>query len=528
MTVADVLRAIRARWRLFTVCCVVPLAAALAVARASAPVYSATAGLFVGPARAATGQDPYQSAFSAAQLAQQETPSYASLVDSPAVLRGVIADLHLATTPSQLSEQVSATSAANSVVINITARAGSAAEARDIANHTAVRFARLAERVTVAILGKALVGRSVVGPSFVGPAVRLTLVTPAQLPTAPSSSHKTTKLALGLVVGLAVGLTAVIVREKTDRRVRTVAEARSSTGCGFVTSVGDTGGRAGSLIRRAGLPIRNADRGLSAAESFRRLRLGLAPALNAHHARSLAVTSLAPRGSGPAVAINLALVLAEAGSSVLLVDADARAGQIARHFGMDSPLGLTTVISEQTPPESAFQQYHENLRILPAGPPAAGAEQPSPAELTQLLDTWQGTSDYIVVHVGPILAHAVAAELSAAAQAVLLVAQRDVARQEDLRLATEMLRNANANLLGVVLAPAHLAVRPSEYRTGRPGSTPALAAASNGRGTAARPGSPSSRPARRAGGGGSGSRPADVIQPAPRSPFRPGSQGWER
>jgi polysaccharide biosynthesis transport protein len=525
MTVADVLRAIRARWLLFTVCCIVPLAAALAVARHSAPVYSATAGLFVGPARAATGQDPYQSAFSAAQLAQQETPSYASLVDSPAVLRGVIADLHLATTPSQLSQQVSATSPANSVVINITARAGSAAEAREIANHTALRFASLAERVTVAVPGKALVGRSVVGPTFVGPAVKLTLVTPALLPTAPASSHKTIKLVLGLVVGLSVGLTAVIVREKTDRRVRTVGEARSSTGCGFVTSVG----RAGSLIGRAGLPIRTADRGLSAAESFRRLRLGLAPALSAHHVRSLAVTSLAPGGPGPAVAINLALVLAEAGSSVLLVDADARAGRIASHFGMDSPLGLTTVLSEQTPPESAFQQYHENLRILPAGPPAAGAEQPSPAELAQLLDTWQGTSDYIVVHVGPILAHAVAAELSAAAHTVLLVAQRDVARQEDLRLATEMLRNANANLLGIVLAPVHLAVRPSEYRTGRPGSSPALAAASNGRGTAARPGSPSPRPAWRAGGGGSRSHPADVIQPPTGvSPGGPVSQGCER
>jgi Mrp family chromosome partitioning ATPase len=448
----------------------------------------------------------------------------------------VIADLHLAATPSQLAEQVSATSSANSVVINITARAGSAAEARDIANHTALRFARLAEKVTVAVRGKASVGRSVPGPTFVGPAVRLTLVAPAQLPTAPGPSHKTTKLALGLVVGLAVGLTAVIVREKTDRRVRTVGEARSSTGSGFVTSVGDTGGRAGSLIRRAGLPIRRAglpirtaDRGLSAAESFRRLRLGLAPALNARHARSLAVSSLTPRGSGPAVAINLALVLAEAGSSVLLVDADARAGQIARHFGIDSPLGLTTVISEQTPPESAFQQYHENLRILPAGPPAAGAEQPSPAELARLLDAWQGTSDYIVVHVGPILAHAVAAELSAAAQTVLLVAQRDVARQEDLRQATEMLRNANADLLGVVLAPARLPVRPSEYRTARPGPAPAPAVTSNGRGTAARPGPPSPTPARRIGGGRSRPRPADVVQPPTGgSPGDPVSPGRER
>ena len=467
MTVADVLRAIRARWLLFTVCCIVPIAAAaFAAAHAPAPVYSATAELFVGPTRLAEGVDAYQNAFSAAELAQQQTPSYASLVDSPAVLRAVIADLHLATTPSRLSGQVSATSPVNSVLIDITARGSSATAARDIANDTALRFAGLAETVSGSVLGHVSAGSP----------LRLSLVKPALLPTAPSSSHKTTDLLLGLVVGLAVGLTAVILREKTDRRVRTVGEARSSTGCSFVTSVGGTGGWAGSLIRRAGLPIRTANPGSSAAESFRRLRLRLARALSAHPAKSLAVTSLAPGDCGPVVAINLALVLAEAGSSVLLVDADARAGQITSHFGMDSRLGLTTVIGEETLPESAFQQYHENLRLLPA----AGAEQPSPAELAQLLDAWQGTSDYIVVHAGSVLAHAIAAELSAAAHTVLLVAQRDKARQEDLQLATEMLRNANADLLGVVLVPAHLAVRPSEYRTGRPVSTPRLAAASNG------------------------------------------------
>lgn len=466
MTAADVVRAIRARWLLFTVCCIVPIAAAaLAAAHAPAPVYSATAGLIVEPTKLVEGVDAYQNAYSAAQLAQQQTPSYASLVDSPAVLRAVIADLHLATTPSQLSRQVSATSPLNSVIIHITASSGSAAAARNIANDTAQRFVGLAEGMT-------------------GLPLKLSLVQPALLPTPPSSSHKTTDLFLGLVVGLAVGLIAVILREKADRRVRTVGEARSSTGCSFVISVGDTGGRAGSLIRRAGLPIHTADPGSSAAESFRRLRLRLARALSAHPAKSLAVTSLAPGDPGPAVAINLALVLAEAGSSVLLVDADARTGQII--------------------PESAFQRYHENLRLLPAGSLAADGEQPSPAELAQLLDTWQGTADYIVVHVGPILAHAVAAELSAAAHTVLLVAQRDEARQKDLRMATEMLRNANADLLGVVLAPAHLAVRRSEYRTGRPDSTPGLAAASNGQSTGL---------------------PADLVQPAGRSRPGPGSPG---
>lgn len=474
MTGADVLRAIRARWLLFAVCCIVPLAAALHVARTTAPVYTTTAEVFVAPARPASGIDTYQSALSAAELAAQQTPSYASLVDSPAVMRAVIADLHLPMSPSELADEVSAASPLNSVLIDITVTGGSARAVKAIANDTAVRFTALADTVAVAVLGH----------RGVRPSVRLKVVKPALLPAGPTSRHKTIDLALGLVVGLAVGLTAVILREKTDPRVRTVSQVRSCTGCGFVTTVGDKRGRARSLIRRAGLPIR-ARPGSSATESFRRLRLGLAPALADHHAQSLAVTSLAPGGSGPEVAVNLALVMAEAGSTVLLVDGDAGISRIATHFCMDGPLGLTTMIGEETHSESAFQPYLENLRVLPAGPSATGAEQPSPAELIQLLDTWQGTSDYIVVHVGSVLAHAVAAELSAVAHTVLLVVQRNKTRQEDLRLAAEMLRNANANLLGIVLAPAHLAVLPTEIRNSPPGSTPPLEATSNGRGTVA-------------------------------------------
>lgn len=476
MTAADVLRAIRARWLLFAVCCIVPLAAAVQVTRTSALVYTTTAELFVAPAKPATGIDTYQSALSAAQLAAQQAPSYASLVDSPVVMQRVIADLHLTTTPAQLAGQIIATSPLSSVLIDITVSGDSAAAVRAIANDTAVRFTALAERVAIAVPDHGPLGHATVRPS-----VKLKLVKPALLPSEPVSRHKTVDLLLGLVVGLSVGLTAVILREKTDRRVRTVSQARSSTGCGFVTTVEDTGGRARSLIHRA-------DPGSAAAESFRRLRLGLARALAGRHARSMAVTSLVPGDSGPEVAINLALVMAEAGSTVLLVDADTRAGQIAGHFGTGGRLGLSSIFGEETPPQSAVQQYPENLRILPASPPAADAQQPSPAELAELLarwqGRWQGTFDYIIVHVGPVLAHAVAAELSATAHTVLLVTQRNHTRQEDLRLATETLRNANADLLGIVLTPAHLAVPPSEYHSGRSDSTAVLPATSNGHFTA--------------------------------------------
>ena len=75
MTAADVVRAIRARWLLFTVCCIVPIAAAaFAAAHAPAPVYSATAGLIVVPTTLADGVDAYQNAYSAAAACPAADP----------------------------------------------------------------------------------------------------------------------------------------------------------------------------------------------------------------------------------------------------------------------------------------------------------------------------------------------------------------------------------------------------------------------------------------------------------------------
>ena len=466
MTLSDVLRAVRARWILFVVCCIVPVAAAFAVGRSSAPVFTSTAELFVapansfGPANSSVGPNRYGDAYEGALLAQQQAPSYASLVTSPAVLRGVIADLHLATTPSQLSNKITAASPTNSVLIDITVRDTSAATARAIANHTAVRFAAMVERLSASGAGKK-------SP------MTLTLVKPALLPTTPASSHTKVDRALGLVVGLAVAFTAVILREKTDPRVRTVQQAQSITGCSLVTTVEGAPGRAWLLAGQAGSdPF--------AAESSRRLRLRLAPALAARHARSVAVTSLKWGDPGPAVAANLALTLAEGGSTVALVDADARAGQVAAYFGADSSPGVAAVVSGEVPMETAIQRYRENLLILPAGLAQHGERQMSPAQLAELLFRLGGMSDHIVVHTGPVLDNAAAAELSVAAHAVLLVVQKDKARQEDLRLGTEILRGAEADLVGVALAPAHLVPMLSAFRTARSG--PAVAAAANGQG----------------------------------------------
>ena len=193
MTVADVVRAIRARWLLFTVCCIVPIAAAaFAAAHASAPVYSATAELFVGPTEAGRGRECLPERLFGDRACPAADPIVCIAGRQPRCLAGGDRRLAPGDNPVPALRQVSATSPLNSVLIDITASGGSAAAARDIANDTALRFAGLAERVSGSLLGHVLAGRSGVGPP-VGPAWRP--ATQAVFGEARAAAHRAELLA---------------------------------------------------------------------------------------------------------------------------------------------------------------------------------------------------------------------------------------------------------------------------------------------------------------------------------------------
>jgi capsular polysaccharide biosynthesis protein len=454
MTVADVLRAVRARWPLFLLCCLVPVAAALAISGTSKPAYASTAELFVAAPGAANTPDAYQGAL----FAQQQAPSYAELATSPAVMSAVVADLRLATSPADLARQVSAVSPTNSVLIDVTAQASSAAAARSIANAAALQLATTAEHLSEPKL-------------ITRPQVKLTLVKPAVL-SATLSSKRKTDLILGLIVGLAVAFSAVILREKADGRLRTVQQAQTAAGCRLVTEVAGPHQRAGAKTRI----------GTPAAESFRRLCVQLAPLMAASRTRSLAVTSLVPGDPGPAVAANVALALAEGGAIVALVDVDPRSG-LARYFGVDGSVGVTAIIDGVKPLRAAAQRYNERLFILPTGAaPPSWRHVASLAQLTELVGLLGREADQVVVHVGPVLADARGAELCAAAQTVVLAARMGKDRQAELRLAAEILGSANVGLGAVVLANERLAPMTSAFQTAGPVPAGLPSASTNGAG----------------------------------------------
>ncbi len=116
MELGEVLRALRAAWWLPLVGLVVGGAAALLVSLLQTPLYTSSTQLFVSTRDSASTSD----AFQGSQFSQERVTSYARLITGEELAGRVIDRLRLAETPNTLTEQITATAAADTVLIDVT------------------------------------------------------------------------------------------------------------------------------------------------------------------------------------------------------------------------------------------------------------------------------------------------------------------------------------------------------------------------------------------------------------------------
>ncbi|MBE0467221.1 MAG: CpsD/CapB family tyrosine-protein kinase, partial [Candidatus Desulforudis sp.] len=140
----------------------------------------------------------------------------------------------------------------------------------------------------------------------------------------------------------------------------------------------------------------------AAAEAFRILRTNLGFTSPDHPCRSLLVTSPGLDDGKTLTACNLAVVLAQAGHKVLLVDCDLRRPLIHRLFGLENEHGFTNTLLHKRPPAGSIHRVNQGLSVLTSGP-----VPPNPAEIISASKTrvfWQEqlkSFDYLVVDSPP-------------------------------------------------------------------------------------------------------------------------------
>lgn len=287
----------------------------------------------------------------------------------------------------------------------------------------------------------------------------------ARTPTSPIKPNVPRNIQFGLLLGLACGIGLAFTLESLDTSIRTIEEVSAVSTLPALGTIPLQGSANGSLRKRlktASVELESTEAALityarprsEAAEAYRSLRTSILLSSYGAPPKVILVTSAVPQEGKTTVSANSALVLAQRGGRVLLVDGDLRRPGIDRMFGFRSRTGLSTLISGTHKFEEAAVPFAElpNLTILPAGPiPPQPAELLGSSVMKEYIARWREEFDHVVIDSPPCLSVTDAVVLSPEADRVILVARSGKTTKIVLRRACDVLTRVNARVMGIVL-----------------------------------------------------------------------------
>lgn len=199
--------------------------------------------------------------------------------------------------------------------------------------------------------------------------------------------------------------------------------------------------------------ITNKDPKSPISEQYRTIRTNIQFSSVDQEIRSIVVTSSGP-GEGKSTTIaNLAVVFAQQGKKVLLVDTDLRKPTVHYTFNLTNTFGLTNILTRQsTLYDVVSESIEKNLYVLPSGPiPPNPAELLGSKAMDQFMEEVSELYDIILFDSPPILAVTDAQVLARKCDGVILVVSSGNTDQEQVVKAKELLVSAKSHILGVVL-----------------------------------------------------------------------------
>lgn len=285
------------------------------------------------------------------------------------------------------------------------------------------------------------------------PTNQVKIVEPAIIGVAISQSLPLLVL-IGGAAGLLFAATGVVGYEYLDRSIKSADELEGVAGVAVIATVAledkEKYGQPESLTVRSRPQS-------AAAEEYRRLATKLPLLRNANPLQTIVVSGLDDKiGTSGAneIAANLAIVLAQTGIKVLLLDANLTYPTVHKQFSLPTNRGgLTDLLHNRTSrPQFNTIEDVPGLSVLASGAVSSDAFSDLASPMTrELLDNLQQRVDVIVVAAPPV---SVAASLFLVSQAdgVVLVVQRGSSSVREVEDSVSNLRAIDVQFLGMVLA----------------------------------------------------------------------------
>ena len=433
MSLPEMLALLRRSWPVVLVTFLIGGLAAFGYSSAQQPMYQANCQIFV----AMGGVDAANSsALASAQFALQRVDSYAQVVTSPSVLNPVIQDLGLKVSARELAKRVTATNPLNTVLLNVAVRDANRANSAAITQQVCVRFGEAIQTLETAS-----------GTNVSSSPVKATVVQPAVIPDGPISPRKKLDLALGLLLGLAVGVGIIVLKDSLDTRINSQADLEELT-----NGVAPLG-----LIpfdeTRSKKPLTVLEKHSNASEAFKAIRTNLQFVDVDNQPRVIVITSgLASEGKSTTAA-NLAITLGQAGFKTALVEGDLRRPRIANYLGIDPSVGMADVLAGTFTLEQVLVPWGNGLiTVLPSGPtPPNPSELLGSKQMGVLLQQLRSQFDYVICDSPPLLLVTDAAVFAAQADGALIVVRHGKSRREQFTRVQTTMAQVGAKTLGTLI-----------------------------------------------------------------------------
>lgn len=289
----------------------------------------------------------------------------------------------------------------------------------------------------------------------------IVVVEPAQIPTQPIRPRALTNTLLAAIVGAMLALGIIFLIEYLDDRIKTPQDLYSIVDLPVLGSIARiaTQEKKGWGKRKARLTaeetlVSSIQPRHPITEAYRGIRTNLQYSSVDTNLTSLLITSATPGEGKTTTAANLAIVLAQSGRSVILVDADMRKPRQHMLFELPQSPGLTdAIVASHTPPTRYVRATNvPNLSLL-----TSGKVPPNPAELLgsqrmqQLIAQLHEQAEMIIFDAPPVLAVTDAQVLANQVNGVVLIIDSEQTSRATVARAVEALARTNANLLGAVL-----------------------------------------------------------------------------
>jgi len=279
-------------------------------------------------------------------------------------------------------------------------------------------------------------------------------------------------VALGAVLGLIVGVVLALFFDYLDDRIMNPEDIErhlKTTALGFVPDIRvDKAKAAMDGFTQRGMFSLIKPRS-SVSEAYRSARTGIYFSSPPKSAKTILVTSVEPREGKTTTASNLALVMAQAGDRVLLVDADLRRPMVHDVFNLKNKSGLTEVLAGQASTEEMIIQPEydgkkiDNLEVLLCGTMTENpAEVLGSARMRELVSALSQKYDRVIFDSPPVLIATDASILADICDGIVLVIKVASCRRGPAQRAKQQLESVNGRILGGLLND----VEPSKARYG--------------------------------------------------------------